>query len=311
MSRGLAWHKREKDMQKNRSASVLKMLFTTCLTLLLSACPTLDTVPSPPQEDRLKGIVNQQQPFTRSRLTNTSNKKLAVIYSVNVSPQLAANAEQARRMKPLIDYYVKDSRAVNNDVDIIFSGDFFLKAIDDMLSSKFKYVVHAKNLDDAFRNGADYAAVIDIRFEYLDFSSKTTPGPLITRHVANASTLFIDKNLQSGPDIQANNTLSTQDEPLGAEANTRRFLKQVKDLRLKTLKEYNTNLNQVVFESVSFQEDNQIAGARKQREPEERRRADARLAQSQQQLKQANESLKPIASPALDLLINRIPKGGR
>lgn len=53
----------------------------------------------------------------------------------------------------------------------------------------------------------------------------------------------------------------------------------------------------------------QIAQAR--REQEERRRAEARVAQVRQQLQQANESLKPIASPALDQLIGRIPKGGR
>lgn len=226
----------------------IKFLSLIFLGLLLTACPSLETKPSPPQMDRLTGLDASNININQTKISNASKNKLAIIYSVNVKPQLEANAAMAAQMKPLITYYVKDSNAVNADANIVFSGEAYLQTIINSLTSKFKDAIYAKNLNDAFANGANYVAIVDLRLEYLDLSSKLVPGPLISQFVADISTLFIDKNRQAGPDVQIKNTTVLQEEPKGAEANTRQFLKNIKDVRIKSLKAYDAELNKVISE---------------------------------------------------------------
>jgi hypothetical protein len=218
------------------------------LMLLITGCATMHGVQSPPQQDRLEGLAKPDQiKITKNKITGASKLKLAIVQSANVEPQIKSYSIVAKQFDEVISSYVKESATVKSDSEIILSDKLFLQSIINSLRSRFAETIYTNDLASAFKQGADYAVIVDIRFEYLDLSSQTDPGPLKEKNVADISALFINKNVEGGPDIQVKNTSITERQPKGAEANIREMLNLIKNTRLKSLKDFEAELSKVVI----------------------------------------------------------------
>lgn len=214
----------------------------------LTACTTMHGVESPPQQERLTGLAAPGQiNITKAKtLQGVSKQKLAIVKSVNVDPQLKSFDQVRQQMGSVIPAYINDQKGVTKTAEVVFSDQLYLQALISPLKARFGSIVLAQDLADAFEQGADYVAIIDVRFEFVDLASKLVPGPIHIKHVANASVLFVNKKLAGGPDVVIENTLIQQHSPMGPEANVRQILKSVQEVRLKTLQEYETAVSQVL-----------------------------------------------------------------
>ncbi len=123
---------------------------------------------------------------------------------------------------------------------------YFDKAVG-MIKAKFNGVTNASNVQEAFDQGADYVAILDIKLENTDLSSKTEPGPLTERNVADLSVLFIDKNYEASPDIEVKNTSTETYQPIKPDSNIRNSLDIIKRARDKTFTEFEAKLNKLVI----------------------------------------------------------------
>jgi hypothetical protein len=227
---------------------MIKHLTTILSTIILSGCATFQPVVSPPQLDRLEGLARPEQiKITQIKIVDSSKFKLAIVNSINVQPQIQSYATFSNQFDQIIKAYVTEEKAVKADAAIVLSDKIFLQSIVNSISSRFSETFQANDLAQAFSNGADYVALIDLRFEWVDLSSKVVPGPLSEKNVADISVLFIKNTLESGPDIQIKNTSISNRDPKGPEANIRELLNSIKNTRLKSLKDFDSELNKVVI----------------------------------------------------------------
>ena len=227
---------------------MIKKLITIIFIATLTGCATFQPVASPPQRDRLEGLAAQSQiKMSHNKIVDASKLKLAIVSSVNVQPQIQSFYTFSNQFDQIIKAYVSEEQSVKKDAEIVLSDKIFLQSIVNSLSSKFSETISANDLRDAFNKGADYAVVIDLRFEWVDLASKISPGPLSEKNVADISALFIKKTLEGGPDIQIKNTTISQREAKGPEANVRELLNEIKDTRLKSLKRFDSELDKVVI----------------------------------------------------------------
>lgn len=232
--------------------SIFSKLCITAIALLtvfgLIGCATMHGEESPPQKDRLEGLAKPDQiKITNVNIKGSSKLKLAIVNSANVQPQLQSYSNIAKQLDTSISSYVTESKTLKADADIVLSDKIFLQFIISSLKTKFAEIFYANDLADAFNKGADYAAVIDLRYEFIDLSSRTVPGQITIKNVADVSALFIKKTLTGGPDVQIKNTITTEHKPSGAEANIRIVMNDIKNIRLKTLKDFETELSKVVI----------------------------------------------------------------
>lgn len=123
------------------------------------------------------------------------------------------------------------------------------KAIN-ILKPKFATVIEATTVQEAFDKGIDYVGILDIRLEYTDLSSKTEPGPLTERNIADLSVLFIDKNYEASPDIMVKNTSIETFQPIKPDTNIKNTLDILKRARDKTLNEFEAKLNKLIIAEV-------------------------------------------------------------
>ncbi|NOT65528.1 MAG: hypothetical protein HOP06_05800 [Methylotenera sp.] len=227
---------------------IKSILLSISIMLLLTGCPSMAWKPAPPQREILEGLANQNQiKISRNKITGASKLKLAIISSANVQPQIQAYGENVNQYKGLISHYSSDAEKLNADADIVFSDKLYLQAIISSLKSRFSETFYANDLASAFAKGADYAAVLDIRLEMIDLSNKYYPGPMMEDDIANIRTLFISKNLEGGPDVVVNNRIKDVTEGKGPEANIRYTLNRMKNVRLKSLKDFEAELSKVVI----------------------------------------------------------------
>lgn len=214
----------------------------------LVGCATFQPVASPPQVDRLEGLANPGQiKISQNKIIGSSKLKLAIVSSANVQPQIQSFHTFANQFDGIIKAYVSEEQAVKADAAIVLSDKIFLQSVVNSLSSRFAETIQANDLADAFKQGADYAVVVDLRFEWVDLSSKVAPGPLSEKNVADVSALFIKNTLEGGPDIQVKNTAISQREAKGPEANIRELLNNIKNTRLKSLKTFDAELDKVII----------------------------------------------------------------
>jgi hypothetical protein len=207
-------------------------------------------IASPPQKDRLLNVVDS----TKLKTTNTEKPilgskayKLAIVKSVNVDEQIKAyQAHVDRRSKGIKDY-ASNPQPFLDEVNSFVPGNLYFDKAVDLIKAKFNGVINASNVQEAFDQGADYVAIIDLKLENTDLSSKTEPGPLTDRNVADLSALFIGKNFDASPDIVVKNTTQETYQPNGADKNIRASLDILKRARDKTFNEFEAKLNKLVI----------------------------------------------------------------
>ncbi|GAB3382632.1 hypothetical protein GCM10027567_30750 [Spongiibacter taiwanensis] len=150
----------------------------------------------------------------------------------------------------MIEAYVREEQTLKADAKTILSDEIFLTSIVNQLSSRFAETFQAEDLRDAFNKGADYVAVIDLRFEIVDLTPEIgifeMPSDIVEKHVADISVLFINRRLEGGPDIQIKNAYVSKRPGKGPEANIRLLLNDIKNTRLTSLKRLDEELNKVV-----------------------------------------------------------------
>ncbi|PJD90422.1 MAG: hypothetical protein CTY12_09130, partial [Methylotenera sp.] len=206
-------------------------------------------IKSPPQKDRLLNVVDATKlktPNTEKTILGSKAYKLAIVKSVNVDEQIKAyQAHVDRRSKGIKDYATSPQPFLDEVNSFVPGNLYFDKAVG-MIKAKFNGVTNASNVQEAFDQGADYVAILDIKLENTDLSSKTEPGPLTERNVADLSVLFIDKNYEASPDIEVKNTSTETYQPIKPDSNIRNSLDIIKRARDKTFTEFEAKLNKLV-----------------------------------------------------------------
>lgn len=202
--------------------------------------------PSPPQKDRLINIVDQNNIKYGSKdkvITGTANYKLAIIKSANVDEQINAYQKFVEWYLKLIKSYASNSAPLISEANTFISGNQYYEKAVGLLKSRFSSTVEAKNLKEAFEQGADYVAIIDIK---LEFKTLNKPDSPIT-NTADISMLVIDKMLNAAPDILIQNTVVNNYEGTGPDENFKKETAFLKAARDKTLSEFETQLNKVII----------------------------------------------------------------
>lgn len=232
---------------------MMKRLMAALSLAILGGCVSFAPLPSsPPQQDRLQGLANPGQiQLSQSRIIGSSKFKLAIVNSVNVQPQIQSYHQFSGQFDRIIKAYVSEEQKVKADAAAILSDKVFLDSIDRQLSSRFAETIRADDLREAFNKGADYVAVVDVRFEVADLTPEIgffeMPSDLLTKHVADISVLLINRSLEGGPDIQIKNTYVAKGPGKGPEANIREMLSAIKDTRLNSLRRLDAELEKVII----------------------------------------------------------------
>lgn len=206
------------------------------LVALSSMCTFLIgcVVSTPPQQDRLSGLIQPEQLKTGSlQLTNTTSKKLAIVYSINVPKSLDSNTQLMSRFTGILGKMITLTDN-STDASIVLSSDKLLEGVISPLRSRFQSVVVAKDLREAFSQGADLVAVLDIRLAYT-FDDRDSRSTMRFTHTADASYLFINRRLESGPELLAQVTHEQVTPAAGSDANNRDFLVHARIARVKML----------------------------------------------------------------------------
>ena len=202
--------------------------------------------PSPPQKDRLINIVDQNNIKYGSKdkvITGTACYKLAIIKSANVDEQINAYQKFVEWYLKLIKSYASNSAPLISEANTFISGNQYYEKAVGLLKSRFSSTVEAKNLKEAFEQGADYVAIIDIK---LEFKTLNKPDSPIT-NTADISMLVIDKMLNAAPDILIQNTVVNNYEGTGPDENFKKETAFLKAARDKTLSKFETQLNKVII----------------------------------------------------------------
>lgn len=207
-------------------------------------------IASPSQKDRFLKVVDQSKLKLSSPdkvITGSSAYKLTIVKSMNVDEQIKAyQAHVARRNKGIKDYATTPQPLID-EVNSFVPGVIYYEKAVGLLKAKFSSIASANNVQEAFDQGTDYVAIVDLKLQNIDLSSKTEPGPLTERNIADLSVLFIDKNYEASPDIVIKNTSVETFQPNGADKNIRNNLDILKRARDKTFKEFEAKLNKLVI----------------------------------------------------------------
>lgn len=225
---------------------MIKNIMISFVMLLLTGCGGY-WKPAPPQREMLEGLANQGQvKVTNNKITGASKLKLAIVNSANVQPQIQAYAANVKAGDTYSTLYSNNPKQIKSDEAIIYSDKAFMESIVNTLKSKFGQTFYANDLVSAFKNGADYVVVIDIRLDYLwkDGGNRM----MDEQEVANIRALFINQSLIGGPDVIVNNTNKDMYEGKGFDANVNTHLNNVKKVRLKSLQEFETSVSKVVIQ---------------------------------------------------------------
>lgn len=204
--------------------------------------------PSPPQKERLINIVDQNSIKVGSKdrvISGTANYKLAIIKSVNVDEQINTYQKFVDWYLKLVKSYASNPDPITTEANTFISGNQYYEKAVGLLKPRFTSTVEAKNLKEAFEQGADYVAVVDIKLEFKPLGTPT--GPLSISNTADISMLVIDKTLAAAPDILIQNTVINNYEGTRPDENFRKELAFLKAIRDKTLSEFETQLNKVII----------------------------------------------------------------
>ncbi len=199
---------------------------------------------SPPQTNRFKDLVDESKlKIGDTTIKDSKTKVLAIIYSENVPRQMIYN----KHILEIVNRNMRFENYVNfDDYDIVLSDEKLMAAIVFKLKNKFDKIIIAKDIPSAFSNKADYVGILDIRLDVLKpLSSK------ITTHVANTSLLFINRNLQRGPEINSMIRTESTLEYDAARIEVLRFyhamVHNIKLTRTKMINDFGIDLDLKVF----------------------------------------------------------------
>lgn len=219
-------------------------------------------ISSPPLKDRLSGIVEQDKvkfSSTDKVLFGSKQFKLAIVKSINVDEQIKTYKASVDKRNKGIKGYASSPQPLLDELNTFVPGEVYFEKAVGHVKEKFGSTVYANSVQDAINQGADYVAVIDLKLENTDLSSKTAPGPLTERNVADLSVIFIDKSYEAGPDIVVKNTSQETFQPTEPNQNIRNNLDILKRARQKTFDEFKAKLNKQIIEEA---DDPPVVGTR-------------------------------------------------
>lgn len=181
-------------------------------------------------------------------ILGSKSYKLAIVKSVNVETQLNSDKKFTDDWRKRILKYVDKPHQYLDDYDASIPGHVLVDRAEQSLKAKFKEAIYVKSVDEGLKQGADYVALIDIKVEFKQLSSKFRAEPLRNKYVNDLSTIFINKSYEVGPDIVITNTFET---PNGLteknDALLRSSLDEYKMARQKTFDEFEAKLNKLVI----------------------------------------------------------------
>lgn len=207
-------------------------------------------IASPPQKDRFLNVVDQSKLKLASPdrvIMGSGAYKLAIVKSVNVDEQIKAYQAHVERRNKGIKGYATTPQPFLDEVNSFVPGNLYFDKVVGLIKPKFKSITYVNNVQEAIDQGADYVAIIDLKLENTDLSSKTEPGPLTERNISDLSVLFIDKNYEASPDIVVKNTSTETFQPIKPDTNIRNSLDILKRARDKTFQEFEAKLNKVII----------------------------------------------------------------
>ena len=204
--------------------------------------------PSPPLKDRLTNIADPSSIKFGSNdktITGTQNHKLAIIKSINVDEQINAYQKYVDWNLKLIKSYALNPAPIIAEANTFITGNQYYENVVAILKPRFSSTVEAKDLKEAFEQGADYVAIVDIKIEFKPLGTET--GPLSVSNTADVSILFIDKSLEAAPNIVIQNTVINNYEGTNPDENFKKELGFIKVVRDKTLSEFKSQLYNVII----------------------------------------------------------------
>lgn len=233
----------------NFDSNKRRLLLSFLLPLSSVAC--VSVLKTPAQEDPLTGLVSRSQLKNAvGNLPSVKDKKLALIYSVNVPKTLDVNRQLASRFgDSMTAFLTSSSTALGEDASIVFSAEKLLDACFEPLKKRFQSVSLASDLPDAFSKGADYVGIVDLRLEYLinendpDHAKHTH---MVITHISNISILLINRKLEAGPNLVSNVEHQQRTIAAGAEANNRDFINNVRLARVKMLRAFQSHISEKI-----------------------------------------------------------------
>ena len=200
---------------------------------MLAGCAS--PVMKPDMVDRLSGLVSPDmlKPGVNS-VSESKTTTVALVLSENVPKSLKITDSMLSLLTGPAQLYHLDFKS-GDDAKIVLSGDRLIQALRAPLKQRFREVLDAKTVREGFEKGADYVVILDLELGY-EYHEDSTYKWMNFTHTANSSYLFINRNLEQGPDIVANVEHQQKTPAAGASANNSDFLVNVREARVKMLK---------------------------------------------------------------------------
>lgn len=213
---------------------IAKIFGAISLSSLMVGC--MSPIMKPEMTDRLTGLVSPSQlKQGPSRIDGSKEQVVAIVYSGNVEKSINITESMMSMMTGVAQLYHLDFQS-GDDAKIVLSSERLIEALKAPLKQRFRNVLEVKNLTEGFSKGADFVAILDLELGY-EFHQDPTYKWMNFTHTANASYLFIDKNYQQGPELVSLVTHNQKTPAAGASANNSDFLVNVKEARVKMLRQ--------------------------------------------------------------------------
>jgi hypothetical protein len=228
------WDTIDRVMAKMRNVRTLKAFIAGAAISMLTACAS--PIMKPDMVDRLTGLVAKNEIRQGSdQIVGSKNLVVAVINSQNVEKSINITQSMMSMLTGAAQLYHLDFES-GEDAKIVLSSERLMQALRAPLNQRFKSVVEARSISEAFTKGADYVAVLDLELGY-EYHEDPTYKWMNFTHTANASYLFINKDYQQGPELVSLVTHNQRTPAAGASANNSDFLVNVKEARVKMLRQ--------------------------------------------------------------------------
>lgn len=217
------------------------------IAMLICAVAGCSPLRSPPTVDRFQGIANSSDLKFINKKININNKKIAIVYSNNVSTQLAYNDKLKVELdgKPAFTA-LSSAESFSDDVNIVFDRNRLISGLIRQIKDRALEIFEATDIPDAFQRGADYVVLLDIHLAYTR-NTNTAPSTIDAMHVAEASLIFIDKQLNAGPDISESVHQRQLAEEGGPGGNHGDFIRIQKEVRSKLINKVDASTRDKIY----------------------------------------------------------------
>lgn len=224
-----------KDGSRRPAAS---FVLSCLLAVGVAGCATPPPFSRPASEPAFSGLMAQPPVVTRTALTGTRDKVLAVVLTRNVAHSRTLNDTMRRQYTAWsVEFKLPHLAA---DIDGVLSDERLMSVLFAPMRSAFKEVRLVRDIPEGFESGADYVGVLDLDLNHEELATFPTQRQM---HTAKVSLLVIDPQLVAGPAVTAQVVHEQATGVKGVDGNIRDSLYAIKTSRTQMLEQFKADFD--------------------------------------------------------------------